>query len=354
LRRQRLITPLENETGYIELFRQLQPVSTLTNARPGSPPRLVHRARFEDGVLTSDLRAERILVKGRFLGGGIGYVLADDLELYANAFQRPLPMPNATQMQVWEAVQSAGPLTPRQLKDETELLNKKIMPALHRLQKAFLVYEDQIDEDWERSWYSFASEWPAIEIDINQREKAVARVLRRFLENHVFATFEQIKDWSQLATRLLKKVSATLEDAGRIVPQTIAGLGEGWLRAADHDLPETAAPASVFMLHKADILTRSHISELKRRFAGLEVLQYLLIDGAFQGAVVGHWRIGPHNVDDIVLILPSTTRDARRDAIITAVAQGYQPPYARHRHFKRSLRSREIFPITAHCFSPNG
>lgn len=328
LRRQRLGTPLANEAAYLDLFRLLQPVSTRAFARPGSPPSLVHRTRFGDAVLANDLRADRAIVKGRFLGGGIGYVLAEDLALYANAFQKPLPLPNEVQMRVWEAVQGAGPLTPRQLKDETALLNKKIMPALHRLQKAFLVYEDQVDEDWERSWYSFAAEWPDVILDASLQEQAAGQVLQRFLETHVFATFEQFKDWSQLTIRMLKKVLATLESAGRIVPQRIDDLGEGWLRI-DESVPTLdAVPASAFMLHKADALTRAHSSELKRRFAGLEVLQYLLIDGQFQGAVVGHWRIGPHDVDDIVLMLPQAACNARRDEIIAAVAWGYQPPYA--------------------------
>ena len=90
LRRQRLSDPLAHVDGYVDLFRLLQPVSTVANARPGDPPRLVHRTRFDDSGLARRLRAGRVIVKGRFLGGGIGYVLADDLDLYANAFQRPV------------------------------------------------------------------------------------------------------------------------------------------------------------------------------------------------------------------------------------------------------------------------
>ncbi len=80
------------------------------------------------------------------------------------------------------------------------------------------------------------------------------------------------------------------------------------------------------MLHKADGLVRSHASELKRRYGALEVLQYLLIDGVFAGAVVGHWRIGPHDVEDIVVELPSSQRQERQAAILQAVQQVYRPP----------------------------
>lgn len=329
LHRQHLINPIKHIDEYVPLFQLLQPVSTIAYTRPGDPPRLVHRTRFDDNRLASRLRSERGIVKGRFLGGGIGYILAKDLELYANAFQRPMVGLTYAQEVVLHAVRGAGPLTPRQLKEETGLLNKQIMPALHRLQKAFLVYEDQIDDDWERSWYDFETEWPEGNLSQEQQRSAATQVLRRFMLGHVFATFEQIKDWSQLATRLLKQLLSEMENTRLIVPQSVEGLGSGWLCASDTAFSATEITPSIFMLHRADILVRSHASELKRRLGHLEILQYLLIDGQFQGAIVGHWRIGPHDVDDIVLTMPAQERVARRTAILDAVAESYHPP--RHR-----------------------
>ena len=326
LRRQHLVCPLETAVGYLELFRLLQPVSTIAFTRPGDPPRLVPRVRFDDGAVANGKRSRREMVKGRFLGGTIGYVLADDLELYANAFCRPLPMPNETQRLVLEAVQDMGPLTPRQVKEETDLLNKHIMPALHRLQKAFLVYEDQTDDDWERGWYDFGVEWSDVELDENKWQSSATEVLLRFLEGHVFATAEQIKDWSQLPKRSLTALLRGMEEAGTIAPVSVDGLGEGWVRSQDAVLVGEGPEPSVFMLHRADCFVRSHTSELKRRFGAHEVLQYLLIDGAFQGAVVGHWRIGPHDVSDVVVTLPAEERVRRRDEILASVAQWYHPP----------------------------
>jgi hypothetical protein len=329
LRRQCLTHPLETIENYIDLFRRLQPVSPVAYTRPGDPPRLIPRTSFDDGAEADRLRAQRRLVKARFFGGNIGYVLAEDLALYANVFQKPMPGFTEIQEIVLDAVQSAGPLTPRQLKEETGLLNKQIMPALHRLQKAFLVYEDQTDDDWERGWYDFASEWPDVKLDETRRQAATGQVLLRFLEGHVFATFEQLRDWSQLPAKVLKQTLQDLEQTGLIVPQTVEGLSEGWLRSEDVELPDGQIEPSEFMLHKADILVRSHASELKRRFGKYETLQYLLIDGEFRGAVVGHWRIGPHDVDDIVLTLPADECTARRGKIIDVVSQWYHPPHNR-------------------------
>lgn len=326
LRRQRLIEPLENPDEYTELFRLLQPVSPVAMTIPGDPPKLVHRTTFDNGAIAGRMRADRLMVKGRFLGGGIGYVLAEDLELYANAFCRRLDGLNETQDIVLDAIIRSETLTPRQLKDETGLLNKKIMPALHRLQEAFVVYEDQVDSDWERNWYEFAAEWPDVLLDEGQQEEAAAQVLLRFLKGHVFATMEQLKDWSRLPAKLLKSVIQDMENSRFIVPKVIEGIGEGWMLDKDADLELCEAPPSVFMIHKSDILARSHTSELKRRFGGQEVLQYLLIDGAFKGAVLGHWRIGPHDVEDIVVKVPAKEGKDRREEILNAVAWGYHPP----------------------------
>ena len=329
LRRQKLIEPLKTHTGYVELFELLQPVYPIFNTCPGDPPRLVHRTLYNDSSLTNRMRARRIIVKGRFLGGTIGYVLTKDLELYANAFRRPLSGFSKTQQTVFDVVKYVGPITARQIKEETGLLNKKIMPALHQLQKAFLVYEDQVDDDWERGWYEFAAEWPEIGLKQEGWEAAAVQVSLRFLGGHVFATFEQLRDWSRFPSRPLAALVSEMEKNNTLVPLAVKELGEGWICAQDISLTSCKASPSVFMLHKADILARSHASELKRRFGGREVLQYLLIDGAFQGAVLGHWRIGPHDVENVVVELPASERANRREEILNAVAWGYRAPHSR-------------------------
>ena len=46
-------------------------------------------------------------------------------------------------------------------------------------------------------------------------------------------------------------------------------------------------------------------------------LQYLLIDGRFCGASVGHFRYSPYDLNDIVCSLPDP--ESRREEILTAV-----------------------------------
>jgi len=329
LKRQRFTEPLKDPKEYKELFRLLQPVSPAFFSYPGSPPRLVHRTTFDDGNVTDSMRAERIIVKGRFLGGTIGYVLAGDLNVYANAFCRPLPLMNEIQQTVFDAIRRSENLTPRQIKEETGLLIKQIAPALHRLQEAFLVYEDQVDSDWERNWYELSVELPEIKIENDKWKENAIKVLSNFIQGLVFATLEQLKDWSQFSIKSLKDALQDMETDGVIASKTIEGLGEGFMRTSDLSLSISEVPPSVFMLHKSDILARSHVRELKRRFGDYEVLQYLLIDGVFQGAVIGHWRIGPHDVDDIIVELSTSERINRRKEIIDAVSWQYNPPFSR-------------------------
>jgi hypothetical protein len=329
MRRQRIGNPLAADDDARELIGAIQPISTGPFARPGSPPRLAPRSDFDDMRVTDRLRRDRTLVKGRFQGGGIGYVLARDLGIYANAFRRPLRESSEIQGRVLDAVRNTGPLTPRQLKEETGLLNKQIMPALQRLQTAFLVYEDQLDDDWERSWYDFGSEWPGVRVGEEHRESAVAEVLKRFLRAHVFATLEQICDWSLLPARQIKHLLASLEAQELVRRCRITGAGEGYCPQGDEAQPDGSPPPGVFILHRGDFLVRSHASELKRRFPGREVLQYLLVDGELLGAVCGHWGFHPYDVEDIALDLSPLRIEALKGEIVEIVRVAYPEP--RHR-----------------------
>ena len=83
--RQGLVDRAADESAYRQIFRGLQPVSPVYFSMPGSPPRLRHRTDSDDAAMADSLRGHRELVKGRFCGGIVAYVLAGDLELYGTA-----------------------------------------------------------------------------------------------------------------------------------------------------------------------------------------------------------------------------------------------------------------------------
>ncbi len=325
LRRHGLLSPARDEKEYRELVRRLQPVTPVARDMPGAPPRLMHRCRGDDRALADGLRGRQELLKGRFSGGRIGYVLAADFELYGTAFRRPLKSLTSVQDRVLQVLGYHDGLSPRQLRLETEIQHKKLMPALHRLQEAFLVFEDQSDSGWDRLWSLLGSAHPEVDLDRRSWEEAAMAVIRRFLQSHVFATFQQLKSWSGFTGRGLTTVLAQLEEEG-LAPVQVEGMGEGWTCVEDRDLGPDRMDESVFLLHRGDPLVIPHETELKERFQGLEVLAYLLIDGELTGAVCGHWRIGPHDVEDIVLTLPRRERMRRKDVVVKEVDRFYHPP----------------------------
>ena len=165
-----------------------------------------------------------------------------------------------------------------------------------------------MDDSWDRACNIFDKEWPEIKIDERAKLSAIIEVVRRFLNIYLLATFEQLKDWSGISNKILEKLLQKMELDGQIEMHKC----EGWINVHDVKIKSQAIKPSVFMLHKMDILVRSHASELKRKFGDREVLQYLLMDGAFQGAVIGHWRISPHDVNDILLTLSESEKVKRK------------------------------------------
>ena len=96
----------------------------------------------------------------------------------------------------------------------------------------------------------------------------------------------------------------------------------------DADLLENYAPKVmnfVYAIHRNDFIYKAHEQILKetakRLTEGLEYdhepLQYLLIDGEFHGASVGHFRNGPYDLNDVVCDLPEA--ESRKDEIVEAV-----------------------------------
>ncbi len=325
LKRQGLVNPLMDSRdmeAYKQLFRLLQPVAPVFNSRPGDPPQLVHRTVFDDSMLAENLRKKHKLVKGRFQGGRIGYVLEEDLSLYGTIFRKPIKKVSPIHEEVLSLIQSSGGISKDQLKEELPFKAKDITATLKRLQEAFLVYESQVDTDWNTGWFDFKMEWQEIELQQNM-VNAISEMLLRFFDAIIFASLDQIKSWSELKLKTIQSAIDLLIERDEIVKMEISDLGEGFMRKKDLYLNDEAIIPSVFMLDKSDFLVRVYLNELKQLFSGKEVLQYLLIDGEFKGAVLGHWRIGPHDIEDIELHLVQDEAEKRKKEITAAIREIY-------------------------------
>lgn len=311
------------EKEYLELYRDLQPGQNVYWNGFGQPPTLSFRADFDDLEFNRIRQRERELIKGRFGGGNLGWIVPEDLELFAAIYRKPLVSPNPHQQLILDLITGQGAMTIQQIKQETGLLVKEITPALHRLQEAFLIYEDQYDGEWDRGWCLFPELFPHVCLERFPRSQALSQLLLRFARRMVWFDTKMAKSYYRLPEKEIKQTVACLVQDGQLV-----SLDGGFIRAEDHELltaPTPQIPHFVYALHRNDVLYKTCEGELKAWIEPMireleydhEPLQYLLIDGKFRGAVVGHFRNGPYDLNDVVCDLED--REARKDEILEAV-----------------------------------
>ena len=267
--RRHCLTRRAGAAEYDALYRDLSPGLNVHWHGFGQPPCLVERADFDDVEYNGRRQRQRILVKGRFQNGNIGFVEAAQMELFAGLYRRPYKPTEHSEL-LRELIGREGPLNIEAMKRMTGLLVKQITPALHRLQEAFLVFEDQFDGEWDRGWYLFDEMFPDVDPARISRAEALLRVLPRLAQAQAFEPLR-----------------------------------------------------GVLALHRNDPLVRCGESARKERYKspekGSEVTQYLLVDGVIRGAVMGHFRYGPYDLHAVWLELPEQEAAVRRDEILRAV-----------------------------------
>lgn len=308
---------------YLSLYRDMQPGQNVYWNGFGEPPSLTFRAGFDDIAFNRERQAKRELVKGRFVGGNLGWIMPEDLELFAALYRKPLKAPSYTQLQILELIEREGPLNIQQIKEETGLLVKEITPILHRLQEAFLLYEDQYDGEWDRSWYRFQEMFPNAGLEKYDRQEALSLVLPRFSFRQVLFDCAMAKSFYKLPEKEIKEALSRL-----VKKDVLVETGEGYMRKEDEQLIAgyKAEPLHfVYALHRNDFLYKSNEHTLKEKFRPFyeylpydhETLQFLLIDGEFHGVTVGHFRNGPYDLNDVVVDLANAIE--RKTEIIKAV-----------------------------------
>ena len=306
-----------NQAAYLALYRDMQPGQNVYWNGFGDPPSLTYRTGFNDMEYNRERQKARTLIKGRFAGGNLGWIMPEDLELFAIAFVKPLDKPTQRHLDLLKLIQRA-PLTIQQMKEETGMLVKEITPALHRLQEAFLIYEDHYDGEWDRGWHMFTSMYPDVDLTRYSRQEALKVLLQRFAYRHVIFDSAMAKSYFKLPDKDIKAAIAAL-----IADGTMLEVPNGYLLRTDAEEPEadTAEPApAVYAMHRNDFLVKSNEHWLKERYIHTfpDTLYYLLIDGKFRGAVVGKFRYTPE-VEDIILDLPDAEASARKKEILQAV-----------------------------------
>ena len=331
--RQHLQCPA-GQKAYDELFRKMSPVATVYWCCPGMPPVLAHRAAFDDADYNFRRRAARRIVKGRFQNGGIAYIDADEWELFAGAYRKEPLRLDDTQRTVLEIIEREGPVTIQVIKEMTGLLVKEITPLLHKMQQAFLVFEDQADSEWDRGWYSFSKEFPQVDIQRYTRQQAISILIERYAELMVWFDADMVRSFYRFSARESREVLECLQSDGMLRACPFNG-APGYIRSQDRELlgSEELPPAfGTVVLHRNDFLVKAYEVRLKARQnewladrPEWDILYYILIDGEFQGAVVGKFHNGPFEVEDIVLSLSAACAQQRREEILSAVHKVSDP-----------------------------
>ena len=312
-----------DETEYLSLYRDTQPGQNVHWHGFGQPPVLSFRAAFDDMEFNRHRLLRRELVKGRFAGGNLGWILSEDMELFVCLYRKPLTNPTPSQTEILTLIENAGPFNIQQLKEETGLLVKQITPILHRLQEAFLIYEDQYDGEWDRGWYRFEEMFPNVNLQRYTKTEALKILLQRFAYRIVWFDTAMAKAFYRVPEKEIRNAAAELVSEGILVSRE-----SGYLLKSDAALLQNYEPKDsrcVYALHRNDFLYKVQEPALKQMTKNLteglaydcEPLQYLLIDGRFHGATVGHFRYGPYDLNDIVCDLPDA--ESRRKEILQAV-----------------------------------
>ncbi|MDR0936755.1 MAG: hypothetical protein LBM98_08750 [Oscillospiraceae bacterium] len=311
MERQHLTRPATREE-YIKLYRDLSPGYNVYWNGFGNPPTLTYRADFDDMEFNRRRQASRELVKARLIGGNIGWISAEDLELYSCLYRKPLTKPAERQQILLELIEHVGPLNIQQMKELTGLLVKEITPALHRLQEAFLLYEDQNEGQDDRAWYQFGEMFPNVDFKRYSRVDALKILLKRFAERFVAFDVKQAKSYFKVTE---KEIKSTLGE--------FAETEQGYMLKADFELLKTYTAEgkhSVFSMHRNDFLVKAdeHMLKAKYQHDYPDTLYYLLIDGQWRGAVAGKFRYSPE-VSDVILDLPSEEVNSRQCEIVAAI-----------------------------------
>jgi hypothetical protein len=311
------LTRKADEAEYTALYRDLQPGLNVYWNGFGDPPSLTFRADFDDIEFNRERQRTRTLIKLRLTGGNLGWIVPEDLELFAAIYRKPLDKPTPRQLEMLDLIEREGPLTIQLIKENTGMLVKEITPVLHRLQEAFLIYEDQYDGEWDRAWYRFGEMFPNADFAKFTRAEALKMLLTRFAFRQVLFDLEMAKSYFKLPAKELKSSISELLTDGLLVETERGYLSESELLKTYSG----AVPKAVYAMHRNDFLVKSNKHWLEERFKHPthETLHYLLIDGKFRGAVVGHFRNGPYDLEDVILDLPPTEAAVRKPEILDAV-----------------------------------
>lgn len=337
LKRQGFIEPTQ-EAAYEQLFRAMSPVPTLAWTRPGAAPEIGPRCDFDDREANDFARRMRAIVKGRFQGGRVGYVYQDEVPLFATVYKKPVAKYTEVETTILTLLKNEGPMSLKMMKEITGILSKDLSKAAQRLQKAFILYEDQLDDDWERAWYLLEEEFDHLDFNRWTEADALDEVVKRAFKLNVVANQDSIKSLTALPVKKVKATLERLEKQGVLEEITIEG--KGWF-VLKEDLAELKAvvpeiPDDLYLLDGNDYIVRSQGTSLAKAFgkSHYKTIRWIMWKGRIIGRVLGHFRFGPPDLEDVEIIEDLKSDALIKGRILEAVDRAFEEEGAKLKRFE--------------------
>lgn len=320
------------DDSYDMLFKDISPVPTIYWSSPGEAPVLPFHVDFNDRNYNDRRRAARKIVKGRFQKGAVGYIEANDMELFAALYKKPIDRFTLLQNEITDILHREGPMNVQLIKQLTNRLVKELSPALQSLQTAYIVFEDQVDDGWDRAWYLLEGEFPDFNIERYTAEEALDTVMMRFANRIVAFDENMAKSYYKLPP---KDIGASLKRLS--ISEKLVKTEYGYMKKEDRDFlceNNLEPDNSLYILHRNDFYARSFEHELNKKYklSGFKTMQYVLINGMFKGAVYGNFRFSPNEIEDIILDVSEEDAENLKESIIDMVykVNSYESPIKKY------------------------
>lgn len=329
LKRQNLIER-NDDVDYEKLFRMMSPVPTLHWTTPGEPPLIQYRFDIDDKTLNNYNRANRNIIKGRFRGGNVGYIYQDELPLFMAAYKKEIGRMTEIDEIVLQTIKQEGAMSTGMIKEITGFLSKQVSAALQKLQKAFILYEDQTDSESDRIFYILEEEFYDMEFDKYSRSEAIEEVILRFAYLNVFIDGKMIKSFTRFSNKDINAAICSLLEKGKII-EVSKGDGNGYILKQDLDEIKKCTQDivdDIYIMDLNDYIVKSNEIKLKERFPRRKpclILHYIFKKGEFIGALLGHFRFGPNDLEDVILDIKDTDKIKYKKRILNAIKKTYNP-----------------------------
>lgn len=312
------------EMDYEYLFRQLSPVQTLFWIEPGSLPEIQYRCDFNPEMITDMFRHDRRILKGRFQGGNVGYVFSDEFPLYMAAYRKEIKTMTAEDVMVLDIIKEKGEASTGLIKSETGLLAKEVSKSLQKLQKAFIVLENQLSKDDERPFSLVEESLSHMNLTQYTKEAAMDEVIRRFIYMNGSVTKEMIKSFTKFTN---KDIDGSIERLA--VENILVNVDNEFILAEDVDKVEgiiNEVQDQLYIMDNNDYMVKSHELILKDMFgkSKYKTLHYIMYNGEFIGRVLGFFRFGPNDLEDVEVLLDNEISLELKESIIDAIDLVYE------------------------------